>query len=191
MSSKLYCLHFFPLEADPLLTQTTHSLRCYLTSLRPVLASLCSSVHRTSLIPFPGICALYNLTISCCSPNCSMFQADCAPCQCPSPVCALFPLGLHGMSSLSSPSVTVLSSFKAFLLSVPQPEFSFSLNINYTWFVWVLRHLLHIDSCSIIHDLCFSPSLLASKSFHSRVHVDFNSVSACCLCHSIEHTTSP
>lgn len=45
-------------------------------------------------------------SISCCSPNCSMFQADCAPCRCPSPVCALFPLGLRGMPSLSSPSVT-------------------------------------------------------------------------------------
>ena len=26
------------------------------------------------LTPWPGICALYNLPVSCCSPNCSMFQ---------------------------------------------------------------------------------------------------------------------
>lgn len=39
-----------------------------------------------------------------------------------------------------------------------------------------LWHLLHIDLCFIIHDLCFSSSLLDSKSFHSRAGVDFNSV---------------
>lgn len=32
------------------------------------------------MIPVPGICALYKRTIACCSPNCSMFQADCVPC---------------------------------------------------------------------------------------------------------------
>lgn len=142
------------------------------------------------MIPGPGICALYKRTITCCSPNCSMFQADCVPCRCPSPVCALFPLGLCGMPSLSSPSVTVLPSLKAFLLSILQSEISSSLNINCTWFVWALWHLLHIDSRFIIHDLCFSSSLLYSKSFHSRAHVDSNSASGV-WCHSAEHTTSP
>lgn len=40
-----------------------------------------------------------------------------------------------------------------------------------------LWHLLHIDLCFIIHDLCFSSSLLDSKSFYSTTGVDFNSVS--------------
>lgn len=122
--------------------------------------------------------SLYNLTVSCCSPNCSMFQAGCAPCHCPSPVCALFPLGPHRVPSLSSPSVTVLPSFKAFLLPILQPVIPLFL------FVWVLWHFLHIDSCFIIHDLCFS------FSFHRRAHVDVNSASGM-LCHSTEQGASP
>ena len=122
--------------------------------------------------------SLYNLTVSCCSPNCSMFQAGCAPCHCPSPVCALFPLGPHRVPSLSSPSVTVLPSFKAFLLPILQPV------IHLFLFVWVLWHFLHIDSCFIIHDLCFS------FSFHRRAHVDVNSASGM-LCHSTEQGASP
>lgn len=118
ISPKFYCLHFC-LQAYLFADPSEVELRlCYFASVGPLLPLLCSTVHRTNLISWPGICALYNLTISCCSPNCSMFQADCAPCHCPSPVCALFPLGLHGMPSLSSPSVTVLPSFKAFLLSI-------------------------------------------------------------------------
>ena len=116
------------------------------------------------LTPWPGICALYNLPISCCSLNCSMFQLA---------------VLLAVAQALSVPSSLWAyrghpPSFKAFLLPSPQPEISSSLNINCTWFLW---HLLHIDSCFIIHDLCFSSSLVDSNSFHSKVHVDFNSVS--------------
>ena len=112
-------LCWIPLDLAP------NAWRCFSGSCAALIIIHCP--QNKVLTRWPGICALYNLTLSCCSSNCSMFQANCAPCRCPSPVCALFPLGLHGMFSLFSPSVTDSPSFKAFLLSIPQSEIPSSL----------------------------------------------------------------
>lgn len=155
ISPKFYCLHFC-LEAYLFADPSEVELQlCYFASPGPLLPSLWSTVHRANLIFWPGICALYNLTVSCCSPNCSMFRADCAPRRCPSPVCALFPLGLHGRPSLSSPSVTVLPLFKAFLLSIPEPEISPSLHVGCTWFIWVYG-ICYILICVLLFMTCVS-----------------------------------
>lgn len=103
MSPKLSPFFFFLLFLKPTLCQTALSrapitLLCFSGSLVTLIMLHCPQNKVLTL--WPGICALYNLTAPCCFPNCSMFQANCAPRRCPSPVCALFPLGLHGMLSL-------------------------------------------------------------------------------------------